>query len=294
MIEDIIKYQKSNHAAYKFCVLIPSWNNLGYLKLCIQSISKNSHFDHQIIVIANEAIDGTSEWLNQQNDIDYIHSKNNIGICYGLNITRSLIKSNYIVYVNDDMYLLPNWDLELHKEIERIGHNAFMLSCTMIEPTETGNPCVIIKDYGQNINEFKEELLLKEYSSLYINDWSGSTWPPVVIHIDMWDLVGGMSIEFSPGMYSDPDLSRKLFETGVRLFKGKGNSLAYHFGSKSTKRIKKNKGKKTFLLKWGISSGLFTKKYLKRGTPFNGLIQEPELNWKVRFINKLRRMLSAW
>ncbi len=293
MIEGIKKYQKSTQIDYKFSVLIPTWNNIDYLKNCINSILKNSHFKIQIIVIVNEGHDETIEWITNINEIDYIHSKNNIGICYGLNIARSLVKSEYIVYVNDDMYLLPNWDLELYKEIENIGNNNFMLSCTMIEPEDTGNPCVIVKNYGKNIREFNEELLLKEYSGLFIKDWSGSTWPPVVVHIDLWDLVGGLSVEFSPGMYSDPDFSKKLFDAGVRKFKGKGNCLAYHFGSKSTKRIKKNKGKKTFLLKWGITSKTFTKEYLKLGKEFCSNTAITELNKKNIIINKIKRVINS-
>ncbi len=294
MINDINKYQRTSKTNYKFSVLIPTWNNIDYLKFCINSILKNSYYELQIIVIVNDGKDGTIEWLESQKEIDYVHSKNNIGICYGLNSARALIKSQYIVYVNDDMYLLPDWDLELDKEIERIGNKSFMLSGTMIEPTNSENPCVIVKNYGQDIQSFNEKLLLAEYNSLIINDWSGSTWPPNVVHVDMWDLVGGMSTEFSPGMYSDPDFSRKLFEAGVRLFKGKGNSLVYHFGSKSTQRVKKNKGRKTFLLKWGISSNTFTAKYLKKGENFSGDVTIPKLEKMTLLISKLKRIISCW
>ena len=294
MIQDIVKYHRTTHSSYKFCVLIPTWNNIEYLKVCVDSIIKNSHFDIQIIVIVNEGNDKTAEWLENKGKIDYIQSKHNIGICYGLNIARSLIKSEYIVYVNDDMYLLPNWDLEFYREIERIGNKDFMLSGTMIEPIDTSNPCVIVKDYGRNVLDFQEELLLKEYDTLSIKDWSGSMWPPNVVHIELWDLVGGLSIEYSPGMYSDPDFSRKLFEVGVRCFKGKGNSLAYHFGSKSTKRVKKNNGRKTFLLKWGITPNTFTKEYLKLGERFSSNIPTPVLDKKTLFLNKIKRVMSSW
>ncbi len=293
MIEDINRIQKTNQTDYKFCLLLPTWNNLGFLKVCINSILKNSFFKLQIIVIVNEGSDGTLEWIESLNEIDYVHSRFNIGICYGLNIARSLIKSEYIVYINDDMYVLPNWDLELSKEIKNIGHKNFMLSSTLIEPTDTGNSCVIVKDYGRDIQNFKEDQLLKEYSGLSIRDWSGSTWPPNVVHIDLWDLVGGLSIEFSPGMYSDPDFSRKLFEAGVRLFKGKGNSLVYHFGSKSTNRIRRNDGRKTFLLKWGITSNTFTTKYLRKGESFSGDAVTPKLSWMTLLINKLKRIKSC-
>ena len=294
MTERIIKIRKSSSDSYPFCILIPTWNNLEYLKLCVSSILKNSHFTNQLVLIINEGSDGTLEWVSQQPEIDFVHSPENIGICYGLNIARSLIKSEYVVYANDDMYLLPDWDLSLDKEIKSIGHKDFMLSCTMIEREDTGNSCVVTRDFGSDIESFDEATLLKEYSGLQISDWSGSTWPPNVVHVDLWDMVGGLSIEFSPGMYSDPDFARKLWETGVRYFKGKGDSLVYHFGSKSTNRIKKNKGRKTFLLKWGISSRTFTQKYLKMGQKFTGYLTSPDTGRLASLKNRIKRIKSAW
>ena len=46
-----------------FSILIPTYNNLNYLKLCIESIEKNSKYDHQIIIHVNEGSDGTLEFL---------------------------------------------------------------------------------------------------------------------------------------------------------------------------------------------------------------------------------------
>lgn len=294
MLEQIVKTSQSSKNSYPFCILIPSWNNLEYLKLCIGSILKNSRFENQLVVIINEGADGTLEWVSQQKEIDFVYSKQNIGICYGLNIARSLVKSQYLVYANDDMYLLPDWDFALDAEIRQIGHKNFMLSCTMIEPVDTGNACVVVRDFGRDILGFDEAALLKEHPGLQTSDWNGSTWPPNVVHVDLWDLVGGLSIEFSPGMYSDPDFARKLFEAGVRIFKGKGNSLVYHFGSKSTKRIKKNKGRKTFLLKWGISSRIFTQTYLKMGQKFMGPVTTPDPGKLDSLKNKLKRLKNAW
>ena len=57
-----------------FSIIIPTYNNLDYLKLCISSIKKNSIYDHEIIVHVNEGIDGTLNYLNEM-DIKYTHSK---------------------------------------------------------------------------------------------------------------------------------------------------------------------------------------------------------------------------
>ena len=46
-----------------FSIIIPTFNNLDYLKLCINSIKKNSAFQHEIIVHVNEGIDGNTQYL---------------------------------------------------------------------------------------------------------------------------------------------------------------------------------------------------------------------------------------
>ena len=293
MLQNITKFKKENKSDLHFSMLIPSWNNIDYLKLCVESIRKNSVLNHQIIIILNEANDGSLEWVQAQKDLDYVYAKENIGICYGLNAARSLIAADYVLYANDDMYMLPNWDQELWLEIQKIGHHEFMLSATMIEPFETGNPAVIVQHYGDDLKSFQEEKLLKEFASFTKKDWTGSTWPPNVMHRDLWDLVGGMSVEFHPGMYSDPDLSKKLWDMGIRYYKGVGKSRVYHFGSKSTRRIKRNIGSHTFLSKWGISSRSFTQEYLQRGTDFKVLPKHFKLSGIALLTNRLKRILAS-
>ena len=56
-----------------FSIIIPTYNNLDYLKLCLNSIKKNSKFDHEIIIFINEGIDGTLEYVKNRN-LKYIHS----------------------------------------------------------------------------------------------------------------------------------------------------------------------------------------------------------------------------
>jgi len=290
IIEKKVKYHIEK---LKFSIIIPTWNNLEYLKLCINSIRNNSHFKHQIIVHVNEGNDGTVEWLTDQADIDYTHSTENIGICYALNIARSLLATDYFVYMNDDMYVCPNWDKFLSDEIESIDHNYFFLSSTMIEPSTT-NPSAIEYNCGSSIETFEEEKLLSKFEELKIDNWSGATWPPNIVHKDIWDLVGGYSIEFSPGMYSDPDFSMKLWKLGVRIFIGVSKSRVYHFAAKTTKRISKNNGYYMFIDKWGMSSKTFTDKYLLRGKLFGGELQNPNIELLTKVKNRIKKITRSF
>ena len=281
------KNSKNKSRENIFSILIPTWNNLEYLQLCIMSIKKNSHYSHQIIVFINEGADGTLEWIKEQDDIDYVYSEINVGVCYALNGCRDLVSTSYVLYINDDMYVCPDWDKYLYDEINAIGHPYFFLSATAIEP-KASSVCAIEGSFGTDIHSFEEERLLNQYQDFQFNDWQGSTWPPNVVHISVWDLVGGYSVEFSPGMYSDPDFSMKLWNLGVRIFKGVSKSRVYHFGSKSVKRVKRNAGYYTFISKWGMPSSGLTSKILKRGQKYNGELKDIDFSLpsKIKFFWK--------
>ena len=274
-----------------FSILIPTWNNLPYLKLCIDSIRKNSSLNHQIIVHVNDGVDGTLDWVKTQNDLEYTASEENVGVCYALNIAASLARTDYILYINDDMYVCPQWDTSLMEEILNIGHKLFFLSATSIELRPQSN-CSIKGDFGLAFDDFKESELLKNYDKFPMSDWCGATWPPNVVHKELWTLVGGYSTEFSPGMYSDPDFSMKLWRAGVRLFKGVNRSRVYHFGSQSVKRVKKNKGYYQFLNKWGMTSSTMSEYILKRGEPYFGYLGTAKIPFQIRIKNIFKRTLS--
>jgi GT2 family glycosyltransferase len=247
-------------------VVIPSWNNLEYLQLCVMSLREHSQIPLQILVHVNEGNDGTAEWCKKEG-IEFSFSSENIGICYAVNMAGAMAKGEYLVYMNDDMYVLPGWDTALWEQIKKIGHTHFFLSSTLLEPVATGNPCVIAPaDFGQTVETFNEKELLKTFRNYEMRNWFGATWPPNIVHISLWHAVGGYSAEFSPGMYSDPDFSMKLWHAGVRVFAGIAYSRIYHFMSKSTLKLnKKNDGKRMFLNKWGISNQQFRNKVILTG-----------------------------
>ena len=247
-----------------FSIVIPTWNNLPYIKLLVESLRKNSKYNHQILVHVNDGSDGSLDWVRSQG-LEHTASPDNIGICFAVNRVATLATQKYLVYMNDDMVVLPDWDIELLKYAEGFGDQRFMLSATMVEPRKTGNKCVVVADFGQSADQWDDALALKKTPSLHRSNWRGSTWPPTLVPTWMWHEVGGYSTEFSPGMSSDNDFTMKLYHAGCRIFLGVGSSLVYHFACVSTGRIKKNDGRKQFLRKWNVSQRDFDKQVLHRG-----------------------------
>lgn len=271
-----------------FSIVIPTWNNLPFVRLCVESIRKNSAYRHQIILHINDGSDGTLAWAKEEG-LDYTHTADNAGICMAVNSAAGLATEDYIVYMNDDMYICPDWDKVIVSEIEQLPTDNFLFSATMIEPRDTGNPCVLVADFGQDIATFNEDELLEKYSGLKMNDWNGSAWPPTIVAKKYWQITGGYSIELSPGMSSDDDFAMKMWYAGCRVFKGIGDSRVYHFQAKSTLRIKKNNGRRQFLMKWEINQSTFNRYFLRRGSPFAGPLSEPE-NLKAEQLRaKLKR-----
>jgi glycosyltransferase involved in cell wall biosynthesis len=280
---------KRKLASPYFSILIPSWNNLPYLTLCVNSIRLHSVVPFELVVHLNESNDGSKEWVEAQEDIAFSYSQNNVGVCHAMNAMRDLASADYLLYLNDDMYVLPGWDVALKNEIDSCGTQKFFFSSTMIEPRAQSN-CSIEANFGNSIENFQEEKLIHSYRQFEFHDWQGSTWPPNVVHKDLWDLVGGYSVEFSPGMYSDPDFSMKLWNQGVRLFKGLGKSRVYHFGSISVKRVKQNKGYYQFIRHWGMTSSTLSKYFLRRGDTFDGPLSQRPIPSMVQLKNLYYRL----
>ncbi|HEX5336910.1 MAG TPA: glycosyltransferase family 2 protein [Gallionella sp.] len=278
-----------------FSIIIPTWNNLALLQLCIRSIRQNSAYAHQIIVHVNDGSDGTLDWVREQG-LAHTASPQNIGICLAVNEAAMHATQDYILYLNDDMYCCPGWDTALANKLGQLDTDLFMLSGTMIEPRDTNNPCVIVRNYGSDAENFDEAKLLAELPQHRKADWYGATWPPTLVSRRWWFKVGGYSSEFSPGMSSDNDFSMKLWHAGCRVFLGVGDSLVYHFQCKSTGKVKKNDGGKQFLNKWGIRQSVFDRYYLRRGIPAQDLLlAEPEdtreFRWQL-LRSRLKRALG--
>ena len=249
-----------------FSILIPTWDNLPYLQLCVNSIKRHSVFDHEIIVHINgsENIDQIRAYLVKE-DLKYTFSKNNEGVCVGVNSAFKLAKKDLIMYANDDMYFLPEWDVELFNMAKRhsIPELSF-ISSSMIEPTGNNPCCVAPYDYGTSIETFREHDLLKDFRSLRTFDKQSSTWPPSLWSRKYFEMIGGFDERYNPGMGSDPDIAKKLYDLGCRYFVGSGKSLVYHFQCKSTSKVVKNDGNQVFRRIHGIDIDPFVNGVLRR------------------------------
>jgi GT2 family glycosyltransferase len=274
-------------------IIVPTWNNLEMLQLCVRSIREHAEVPCEVVLHINDGSDGTLDWARRQG-LAYTHTAQNVGICLAMNLAAQHSTGEFLVYLNDDMYVLPGWDRRLYQRAAETGdREPAYVSGTMIQAHRIA-PSGILADYGAGPDTFDEPRLLRDVDAgkLSSADWNGATWPPACIHRKWWNLVGGYSIEFSPGFYSDIDFSMKLWQAGCRRFLGVGESLVYHFGEKTTSQIrgrgKRNvhSARKLFLRKWGVLPTTFKRHYLRCGQPYCGAVAEAD--WHSNLWERLR------
>ena len=63
----------------KICAVVVTYNRLELLKLCIESLKKQTISLDEILIINNSSTDGTEEWLEKQNDLIFITQRNTGG-----------------------------------------------------------------------------------------------------------------------------------------------------------------------------------------------------------------------
>jgi len=247
-----------------FSIIIPSWNNLPYLKLCIKSIREHSQYPHEIIVHVNDGSDGTLEWVKAQG-IQHTHSGKNVGICLAVNHLVPQVSHDWVLYMNDDMVACPGWDIAFADALASGGPEPALYFGMLIQPdVEKKNPNFIQRDFGSNPEDFDEPALLREFMQETRDNVDGAASQPTLFHRKWWHMVGGYSLEFSPGMSSDMELLMKYWVAGCRCFRIIGNSRFYHFSCKSTGRVRFNRGGRAFVMKWGLTEKEFYRDYIRQ------------------------------
>jgi len=275
----------------KLSIIVPTFNNLPYLKFFLESLKKNSKFEHEVVIHINDGSDGTLDFISKSG-IKFSQSHENIGLCSSMNKAFSLATTDYILYAHDDMYFCKNWDTFLINEIKKQQTNLYYLSGTNVS-TRFG---LINYDCGNDIENFNEQKFLKFCDDDNTPNLQSSHWAPHLIHRELWNKIGGFSEEFNPGDGSDPDFCMKLWLNNVRVFKGISKFKVYHFNSLTTRndKVKLNNGTKTFLLKYGFNPKFFRKYYLQGNNsiiPYKGLLNEPKYNILMFYelmINKIK------
>lgn len=107
---------------YKFSIIISTYNRCPELQRCIKSIRENSFYPVEMIIITDPCNDGTIEYLKKEadknEDIFAIITTEHLGSVKCINKGFSVATGDYICLLNDDIEVMPGWDLSVVATID--------------------------------------------------------------------------------------------------------------------------------------------------------------------------------
>lgn len=241
----------------KYSIVILTYNNLDFTKMCIESIKKyNEKDNYEIIIIDNNSTDGTVEWIKSQEGLKYILNNENKGFPIGCNQGINLAsKDNDIFLLNNDTVIMPNSIFNLRMGLyscEKVGATS-AVSNSISYYQQISKTYTTLDEYKKfalknnitNENSYEERIKLVGFAML--------------IKRNVLDKVGLLDETFTPGNFEDDDLSLRIIMAGYKLILCK-DSYIHHFGGVSFKKDLNNyskllsKNANVFKEKWGFSS----------------------------------------
>lgn len=211
--------------------VIPSANNLRYLKNAYRSIRTYAGTDHEIIVLDDASTDGTINWLRSLDDANLVIWENPTGKKLGHTVTYNvggkLAKNDIFGILHADMFIGPNYVENVLKHMKK----GVVVSATRIEPPlHPEGKEKIVKDFGIWPEEFKEKEFLEFVSETQITDLDRTTrgiFAPWFIHKDDFLNIGGHDPLFAPFPYEDSDIFQRFILAGYEIVQSR-DALVYH------------------------------------------------------------------
>ncbi len=90
-------------------LIMLTWNHLKLTKRAIQSIRECTTAPYRLIVVDNGSMDGTKEWLAEQDDITVISNETNRGVAPACNQGLIIAGAPYIAILNNDIEVDTGW-----------------------------------------------------------------------------------------------------------------------------------------------------------------------------------------
>ncbi len=212
--------------------IIPSRNNLSYLKMCYNSIRKNAGYIHEICFADDASTDGTWEWLQEigekDNLVKYYRNpgpeREGLTILYD-DLVENVATTDRLFFFHSDMYLMPGAMEQIDKYLEE----GVVVSLTRVEPPlHPSGPEKIVMDFGMEPEELKEQELLDWYNRYKPQqETTEGVFAPWAITRKDFESVGGHDPLFRPQSKEDSDIFNRIQLNGgkfVQTWKG----LVYH------------------------------------------------------------------
>lgn len=217
-------------------IIVVTYNNLAYTKLCLESVLRNTEYPaYEIVVVDNNSTDGTPAYLRylaaQHPHVRVLLNDRNEGFARANNQGAEVASGDYLVLLNNDTVVPPGWLSRLlrHLRDPRVG---------IVGPLTNfaGNEARVEAAYRTwaEMEEFARR-----------RAWEREGWRAdirvlamfcVALRRETFDEVGPLDEQFGVGMFEDDDYAQRLKAAGYRVVCA-ADTFVHHFGQVSFKKL---------------------------------------------------------
>ena len=213
-------------------IVIPVCNLLGFTRLCIDYIRRNTTAPYELVIVDNNSIDGTREYfeaLSKDVDLRYIKNDANLGSIVAINQGIKAAKYEYICQMHNDVVIFENGWLDKIVSI-------------MEDDPQIGIACLAGRQYIRANCSCDEDTLKHNLLSIGLNEPMKSLVEDVAV-IDglcfvftknLVKKIGLLDETYGMMHFYDMDFSLASIRAGYRNVAV--NVLAFHVGNGGTTR----------------------------------------------------------
>lgn len=215
-------------------LVIPSRNNLKYVKAAYDSIRRNIGHDIEVILLDDASTDGTWEWMQSIQKDDYYckiyrnEGPERVGHTVLYDKGAELASSEIFGIFHADMLATPNYIKNMVKHLKR----GTVVSATRIEPPlHPPGPEKIVHNFGMEPEEFAEQSFLTFVNiaeQKYANETTKGIFAPWMMYKEDFFTIGGHDKRvFAPMELEDSDLFNRFLLNGYDLIQSR-DAFVYH------------------------------------------------------------------
>lgn len=264
-------------------IIILCCNQEEVTRLCLESLQRHTPLPHQLLLVDNGSTDSTPTLLNQfarqghvgLQELAIIRNEQNTGFAAGVNQALARASGDYVVLLNNDTVLTPDWLEGL------IGVARHVASVGMVGPmsNEVPGPQRVSPAYDADLAGLDAFALERRRSYarqvMEVERISGFC---LLIPRFVLQTVGALDERFGLGFFEDDDLGVRIRNAGYKLLVTLDTYL-HHWGSQTIKGLGLNAGQlltenlSKFRDKWGQE--LASRYRLLETDQNNGVPREP-------------------
>lgn len=228
--------------------IIPTRNNLPYLKLAYDSI-RRFYPTEEIVILDDNSTDGTKEYLTKlknedSNLVPYINEGRQLGHTVLYDVGVKIAKNDIFTIFHADMVCGPNYVENLLKHLKPQG----VVAATRIEPPlHPEGKEKILHDFGIYHNEFKTQEFYQYVLNAQLdiknkNITTKGIFAPWAMYKEDFLAIDGHDKFFAPFPYEDSDIFQRMILKGYDIQQSR-DAFVYHFtcrGHRWTKEVNKD------------------------------------------------------